>query len=301
MKLSYLKIAVCALLMLCTLPVEAKNPIKTLIVTGQNNHYWPDSYRLLKALMENSGLFTVDVAISPEKGAPMDNFIVDFAPYGLVVLDYNGDDWPEVTNNNFVNYVSGGGGVVVYHAADNPFPNWKEFNEIAALGGWEGRNEKSGPYLYWKEGGIIKDYSPGHGGSHGERYPYVMTRRAEHPIVKGLPEKWLHVTDELYDHMRGPGNIETLLYTAHSIPEKGGSGREEPLMFTVRYGKGRIFHTMIGHVGPNGDSAAVECVGFQTTFLRGAEWAATGKVTQKAPKNFPTEMRTSSQKIEIKK
>ena len=300
MKTSYLKIAVCALLMFCALPIQAKKPIKTLLITGQNNHYWQDSHVLLKQLMNNAGLFTVDVAISPEQEKPMDNFIIDFTPYSLVVLDYNGDEWPEKTKENFVEYVAKGGGVVVYHAADNSFTNWKEYNEIIALGGWYGRDEKSGPYVYWKNGEIVRDYSPGHGGSHGDRYPYVMNaRNTKHPITDGLPEQWMHVTDELYDRMRGPGNIASLLYTAYAVPEKGGSGREEPLLFTVKYGKGRIFHTMLGHVGPDNDHAAIECVGFQVTFLRGCEWAATGKVTQKVPENFPTATQVSSQKIVI--
>ncbi|MDD6209161.1 MAG: ThuA domain-containing protein [Bacteroidales bacterium] len=298
MKHIFFKVITCALFLFCVLPLAAKKPIKALLITGQNNHYWQGSYPLLTELMENSGYFTVDVAQSPAHGESMDQFILDFTPYDLVVLDYNGDAWPETTNQNFLNFVKKGGGVVVYHAADNAFPNWKEYNEIIALGGWEGRNEKSGPWVYWKDGGLVKDYSPGAGGSHGERYPYTMTcRNTSHPITKGLPTEWMHFTDELYDRMRGPGNIKTLLYTASSDATKGGSGREEPLMFTVDFGKGRIFHTMLGHVGPNNDHAAVECVGFQVTFLRGCEWAATGKVTQKIPDNFPTATQTSTQKI----
>ena len=298
MKFNCLKFFVGLSFLLCVFSLSAKRPIKTLLITGQNNHYWQDSHVLLRSLMENSGYFTVDVAQTPPSGEGMESFIVDFSPYDLVVLDYNGDSWPETTNQNFLDFVNKGGGVVVYHAADNAFPNWKEYNEIIALGGWEGRNEKSGPWVYWKDGGLIKDYSPGIGGSHGERYPYAMIcRSSSHPITKGLPSEWMHYTDELYDRMRGPGNIETLLYTASSDASRGGSGREEPMMFTVRFGKGRIFHTMLGHVGPNNDHKAVECVGFQVTFLRGCEWAATGKVTQKVPSNFPTATSTSLQKI----
>jgi len=51
----------------------------------------------------------------------------------------------------------------------------------------------------------------------------------------------------------------------------------------LSYGKGRIFHTTLGH-----DIAALSCVGFIATFQRGTEWAATGSVTQKAPAAFPT-------------
>ena len=51
----------------------------------------------------------------------MSGFVLDFAPYELVVLDYNGDSWPEETNKRFLEFVQNGGGVVVYHAADNAF------------------------------------------------------------------------------------------------------------------------------------------------------------------------------------
>ena len=54
------------------------------------------------------------------------------------------------------------------------------------------------------------------------------------------------------------------------------------MIWTVSYGKGRVFHTPMGH-----DVNAMRCVGFATTLLRGTEWAATGKVTLPIPENFP--------------
>lgn len=142
---------------------------------------------------------------------------------------------------------------MIYHAADNAFVNWPEYNKICALGGWENRDEKAGPYVYWSDGKLIKDSSAGVGGSHGKQHEYVLNaRNHEHPIMKGLPNKWKHAQDELYDRMRGPGNIKDCLYTAYSDKETGGSGREEPLIFTVDYGNARIFHTMLGHAGGNG-------------------------------------------------
>ena len=277
-----------------TIIAWAQSPIKALIITGQNNHAWQISTPILWEMMNRSGLFTVDIATTPPQGSPMDHYLIDFKPYDLVVLDYVGDSWPKATNEAFLAYVENGGGVVVYHAADNAFPQWKEYNEIIALGGWLGRNQASGPYAYWKDGALFKDYeTPGTGGNHGERRTYpVNCRDTNHPITKGLPSVWMHATDELYDMMRGPANIETVLYTGYSTITK----RDEPLIFTVRYGKGRIFHTMLGHIYENQPLDAVRCVGFRTTFLRGAEWAATGKVTQVIPKNFPSA--TEAQMVE---
>lgn len=269
-----------------------------MIVTGQNNHNWPVSHRALQAILQNSGLFAVDLAVSPPQGGDMDAFDPDFSAYRVVILDYNGDRWSASTERRFLDYVRDGGGVVLYHAADNAFPDWEEFNRIAALGGWGGRDERSGPYLYWKDGSLVRDTTKGPGGSHGEQREYSMNgRNAEHPVVRGLPGRWIHATDELYDRMRGPANVAELLYTAYADPGRGGSGREEPLVFTVDYGKARIFHLMIGHAGPSlEDNPAMQCTGFQTLLLRGSEWAATGKVRQRVPDDFPTERKSSLRK-----
>ena len=267
----------------------ARRPIRALIVTGQNNHNWPVSHRALQAILQNSGLFAVDLAVSPPQGGDMDAFDPDFSAYRVVILDYNGDRWSASTERRFLDYVRDGGGVVLYHAADNAFPDWEEFNRIAALGGWGGRDERSGPYLYWKDGSLVRDTTKGPGGSHGEQREYSMNgRNAEHPVVRGLPGRWIHATDELYDRIRGPANV---------APGRGGSGREEPLVFTVDYGKARIFHLMIGHAGPSlEDNPAMQCTGFQTLLLRGSEWAATGKVRQRVPDDFPTERKSSLRK-----
>lgn len=275
------------------LPVSCSNgpapKIKALVVSGQNNHNWPVSHKVLELILENSGLFEADIVLTAPAGGDMSTFRPAFADYDVVVLDYNGDRWPEETDKAFLEYVQAGGGVVVYHAADNAFSAWEEFNRIIALGGWEGRNENAGPYYYLVDDEPFLDFSAGRGGSHGKQHEYVMTCRAEHPIVKGLPSKWMHAQDELYDRMRGPANIKDLLYTSYSDPSTGGSGREEPLVFTVDYGKARIFHIMTGHCGPTAEqNPAMQCAGFQTLLLRGAEWAATGKVTQTVPSDFPT-------------
>lgn len=293
--LSLFKLLILLLVLFSACSSSEKKTIKTLIITGQNNHNWEVSHVAIQQILENSGLFSVDLAISPGKGKDMSPFIIDFSPYQLVILDYNGDAWSKETQDGFIKFVQQGGGVVSYHASNNSFPEWKEYNEIMALGGWEGRNEKSGPYVYWENNKLITDNSPGIGGSHGRQHSFVLNgREMNHPITKGLPEQWLHAKDELYDRMRGPGDIANILYTAFSEKETGGSGREEPLIFTVHHGKGRIFHTMLGHAGPSlEENPAMVCTGFQVTLLRGAEWAATGKVTQDLPIDFPTQTQIS--------
>ena len=98
-----------------------------------------------------------------------------------------------------------------------------------------------------------------------------------------MPGAWMHARDELYDKLRGPANNMQVLATAFADPETGGSGRHEPMIFTIRYGEGRVFHLPLGH-----SNESQMCTGFITTFLRGAEWAASGKVSQPIPDDFPT-------------
>lgn len=263
-----------------------------LIVNGQNNHNWQIGSATLKQIFEGSGMFTVDMATSPEKGADMSNYKPNFSAYDLIVLDYNGDEWCEETKTNFVAYVKNGGGVFIMHAADNAFSDWKEYNEIIGLGGWGGRNEKSGPYVYYKDGKLVRDNTPGKGGAHGKQHEYVVkTREPKHPIMKGLPDEWLHAQDELYHGLRGPAENMTILATAYSDPATKSknkfhpTGRDEPALMTIKYGKGRVFHTIMGHASER--NFAMKCAGFIVTSLRGAEWAASGKVTQPVPENLP--------------
>lgn len=273
--------------------------IKALIVTGQSNHNWEVSHLAIKQILENSGLFTVNVAISPEAGNIMSNFNPDFASYQLVVLDYDGDRWPEETEKSFLAFVENGGGVVVYHAANNAFKDWKEYNRIIGFGGWGGRDETAGPYIYRQDGGLVYDEkSSGCAGSHGCRHEFVLhCGNPEHPVTKGLSVVWRHAQDELYDRMRGTGIVKDVLFWGYSDPATKGSGRGELVMFTVDYGKARIFHTTLGHAGNSlDDNVAMQCTGFQVTLLRGAEWAATGQVTQPVPDDFPTETTVSLRK-----
>jgi uncharacterized protein len=273
---------------------RAEAPLKVLIVDGQNNHDWKSTTPVMKRILEESGVFAVDVATSPAQGADLSGFRPDFASYRVVLMNYNGDAWPQRTRDALVRYMNGGGGMVVVHAADNSFPEWGEFNKMIALGGWGDRDEKWGPYIRWREGKIVRDATPGRAGSHGKQHEYaVVTRDPGHPIMKGLPVQWLHAKDELYDRLRGPAENLTVLATAYSDTSTGGTGENEPMLMTVRYGKGRVFHTAMGH-----NASSISCVGFITTLLRGAEWAATGAVKRTAPvpKDFPAKDRVSVRK-----
>jgi type 1 glutamine amidotransferase len=260
------------------------SPMKALIVDGRNNHDWKATTPVLKKILEDSGLFAVEVATAPPQKDEMSSFRPAFSKYKVIVSNYNGEAWPKETQQDFVRFVGEGGGFVSVHAANNSFPEWPEYNQMIGVGGWGGRNEGSGPYLRLKDGRFAPDHSPGVGGSHGAQHAFLMeTRTPGHAIMRGLPLKWMHAKDELYDRLRGPAANVIVLASAFSDKKTGGTGLDEPLLFAITYNKGRVFHTALGH-----SVEAMKCAGFATTLQRGTEWAATGKVTLPVPEKFPT-------------
>ncbi len=267
-------------------PLEAQDDAKTfsvLVIDGQNNHNWKATTPVLVDALQSCGRFKVDVSTSPPKNAEKaawDGWRPDFAKYDAVLTNYNGQMWPEEVRGAFLSYVKGGGAFVVVHAANNAFGLWPDYNEVIGLGGWGGRNEKHGPYVYLKDGEVVRDESPGRGGNHGAQHEFVVEiHDPAHPITKGMPAKWLHAKDELYDMLRGPAKNMNVLATAFSPVTK----RQEPMIFTIGYGEGRVFHTPMGHA-----DYSMRCVGFYNTVQRGTEWAITGKVTIPLSENFPT-------------
>ena len=278
-----------AVLVIASASPRAAAPIRVMLLDGESGgtyHQWQVTTRVLEKELDETGLFDVDVVSAPAAGASFSAFKPDFTAYQAVVLNYDAPDerWPADLKTAFERYMTNGGGLVVVHAADNAFPRWTAFNEMIGIGGWRNRTAQAGPFWFFKDGVLMSDTAPGRAGSHGQRRPFQVTvRDPNHPITKGLPRVWMHQGDELYAALRGPGRNMTVLATAHSDPANSGTGRDEPQLMVLSYGKGRVFHSTMGH-----DVSALSSIDFVATFQRGTEWAATGRVTQTVPSHFPT-------------
>lgn len=302
---------------------KKREKLKALIIDGQNNHFiWPKSTIMMKQYLEETSLFEVDVERTQytwkgkglAKFLPLANagetedvsqpkhdpeFMPNFADYDVVISNFG---WKaaalsSATEKALEDYMQNGGGFVSVHAADSSWPEWKAYNLMIGIGGWGGRNHTDGPYVYYnEEGQLIRDMTPGGAGAHGPKHVFPITiREADHPITKGMPEVWLVGADECYAKLRGPAEDMTVLATGRDQNPNAPTQRHEPILMTIDYGEGRVFHTTLGH-----DQDAFESVGFIISFLRGVEWAATGEVTIPIPEDFPTATENTSRKFQLK-
>jgi predicted DNA-binding protein with PD1-like motif/type 1 glutamine amidotransferase len=244
--------------------------IQVLILTGQNGHNWKGTTPILQKILEDTGKFEVRVTEEVRGAGPE-----TFAPYDLLVVNYFERGRPELkwgdkTNAAFLDAVRSGKGVVMYHFSTAAFDGWTDYEKISG-GNWRPNN-----------------------GHHSAPHSFVVDiKDADHPITKGLKLHLPQANDELYGNLRwqpsgsyhvlATANDDHSLYAASRTDARApqplvGPSADEPMLWTTQYGQGRVFATALGH-----DTEQVQTPTFITTFARGAEWAATGKVTLPIP------------------
>jgi hypothetical protein len=274
----------------------AESKIRVLVVDGCSNHDWQLTTRCIRAILEPTGVFDVAVSTSPPNAAApgWDEWRPKFRDYDVVIQTYNdlngGAPWPTVVREDFEAFVRNGGGVYVWHAGNNAFPDWAAYNQIIGLG-WRKKSQGVALQVGDDEKLIRIPVGEGQDTNHGARFDALVVRLGEHPIHAGLPRRWKAANIEVYYFARGPAeNVEVLSYANDQARTK----LNWPIEWTVAYGKGRVYTSTLGHVW-KGDTqpVTVRDAAVQTLLVRALQWLAKRPVTFPVPPDFPTENATS--------
>lgn len=236
--------------------------IRALILSGRNNHEWRETTPHLRRILEATGRF--DVRVTEEPAGLTSESV---ALYDVLIVDYCGPRWGAAAEKAVEGFVKSGKGLVAIHAASYPF------GDVPVLGQhMTNTGVKQAAWPAWREmlGGSWSEQAPKSG--HGKRHVYeVKFTDPSHPIAAGLKPSF-STADELYHNLRTTTSVKVLA-TAFDSPAINGTGKDEPVLWTVNFGQGRVFHSVLGH-----DVAAMLSEGFMATFARGTQWAASGKV-----------------------
>jgi len=271
---------VCAALGFQSPATAPTDTIRALLLTGEQNHDWTYTSTVHKQTLEATGRFTVDLSTKPAQSLADAKAL---AGYQVIVLDYNGPRWGSVAEKNFLNAVSDGVGVVVIHASNNAFvsdkpeQNWPEYQKLVGL--------------------VWVTNTTGHGKFHAFDVKYTVRN---HPITAGLADMKAH-PDELYHNLVNTQKSNAIpIATAFSSKESDGTGKDEPVATVGSYGKGRVFHTPLGHVWAKSPEqhASINDPQFKVLLARGTEWAAIGRVS--LPSTWTFDQPAASKKDDVR-
>ncbi len=270
--------------------------IRVLITDGCSNHDWALTTRCIRAILTPTGLFDISVSTTPPTAASpgWDTWRPKFADYDVVIQHYNdingGAPWPAAVRADFEAYVRNGGGVYVWHAGNNAFPDWPAYNQVIGLG-WRKKDQGTALQVGDDEKIIRIPSGEGNNTSHGPRFDATVIRLGDHPIHQGLPRRWKAANIEVYNYARGPAeNVEVLSYANDEVRTK----LNWPIEWTVTYGQGRVYTSTLGHVWKDDvQPVTVRDAAVQTLLVRALQWLAKRPVTWPVPADFPTENATS--------
>lgn len=222
--------------------VRAADPVRVLILSGQNNHNWRQTTPVLQQTLADAGM-AVEVTERPDLVDPLslqrvDVILSNWNTFGRHVTV---TQWPETLKDAVLEHIHSGKGFAVVHAGGSCFYDWEAFQKL--IGATWGKGTGHGP---------IHEFT-------------VAIADREHPVTSGLDD--FKTTDELWHRMVVNGEMHVLA-EAFSAADKGGTGRKEPVAFTTQFGKGRCFNLVLGH-----DARAMRNPGFQALLVRGVRWA----------------------------
>ena len=232
-----------------------------LILSGASNHAWQQTTPVIKALLEDSGRFRVDVEDNVAGMQPQ-----AFDPYAVIVSNFNtfGKDaslpvWDGAMRSAFIAHLRKGHGLVIVHAGSSMFYDWPEFQQLAC-GSWQA--------------------ATGHGAMRVDQISFTAEKS---PITAGLEPFWIR--DEFWQNTgvaAGAKALATLAAPNPSNTDARDPAKHNNILFTAEVAGARGFAIFLGH-----DASAMHNTAWRSLLQRGTEWAATNQVTLPPAKDWP--------------
>jgi type 1 glutamine amidotransferase len=229
---------------------KVPNGAKVLLLTGgqRQHHGYRDQAFYLSGILEDTGRFEVTIV---EDAAILETPAM--AKYDLIIVNADRRD-PEFKftrsqQEALLAWVKAGHGYVSIHGADNAAPDWiPEWREM--LGGVF--SHVGLPDSKTRKGTFL-----------------IKIADTKDPITQGVSD--FELKDELYYKLQMKTEIEPLATTEYE-------GSTWPVAWTRTYGKGRVFHTPLGHrdFGPGKDDP-LHNPSLQKLVVQGIGWVAQGK------------------------
>ena len=219
--------------------VPAEKPIRVLIVEDHSPGYFrmPTATTLRNLIRQDKRFEVVLVEDAEVLGTdlPFD--------YDVILLHFKNYRTPKRNASmtaNLEKFVDDGGGLFVFHFSCGAFEDWPEYEKIVGRV-WDPKKTAHDPYGPFT----------------------VQIVDQGHPITKALGNFEIH--DELYTCLRDSEVPIRVLAEAVSKVD----GKTYPMAFVLEKGKGRVFHTTLGH-----DDKSLSSKEFQTLTKNALVWCA---------------------------
>jgi type 1 glutamine amidotransferase len=236
-----------------------RTKLNGVILTGSSEHDWLRTSLICCEYLTELD-FHVEIAENPDEFLIKNRDSMDLLNFFVVC--YNGVRWSPEAERIFENVVKDGAGVIIVHSSNNGFKGWEAMETMCGLM-WRRQNELV-------DGNVIKT-----GSGHSEIHSFDIEITLDHPAAEGIPKILKNHTDELYHNLRQMHNANfSVLAEAYSDPKYGGTGKSVPVVLVSNFGKGRIWHTTLGHIWPGETDLSLRTETFKTLFTRGSLWAA---------------------------
>jgi len=231
-------------------PASADAPVRVLILTGDGTHNWRDTAWMLRQTLGDPGCFTCTIDMQPERLSAE-----ALSGYDCIVTDYCGPRPGATAEAALTSFVERGGGLVVLHAAVAAFPGWNAYAQLVGAGA----TQVTGA-------GLIRAFP-------------VRVVDGAHPVTQDVRD-FQQSADELWDGLKLAPEAH-ILAQAYSAPADAGSGRDEPVCWTLERGRGRVFVLTLGH------DARAYGIAYKLLIRRAVEWSGRGRVTTPVPRVWP--------------